>query len=136
MFEMFNVVLCPSLVKIEQCVWSRAGSELSLSEATSGRDSALGSASLVGEGSSFFQTEEEVAVSGGQRGMVVSRSLSLPDQLASLGATAKLAVVPAEATAQEGGAAGAFRGRLKATAAAEEDCDVRSISDSTPPIEL
>jgi hypothetical protein len=127
----------------EQCVWSRAGSELSLSEATSGRDSALGSASLVGEGSSFFPTEDEAtaAVSDGHQRGGVARSLSLPDQLASLGATAaKLAVVPAEAAQLDGGAAvaaGAFRGRLKATTNdEEEDCDVRSISDSTPHIQL
>jgi hypothetical protein len=46
-------------------VWSRAGSELTLSGTTSGRDSALGSASLLGEGSSTTAEEEDQLSSAG-----------------------------------------------------------------------
>ncbi len=46
-------------------VWSRAGSELTLSGTTSGRDSALGSASLLGEGSSTAAEEEDQLTSAG-----------------------------------------------------------------------
>ena len=108
---------------------------MSLSETTSGRDSALGSASLVGEGSSFFQTEDEGASGGSEPpGHVgVSRSVSLPDQLGSLGA-ARLALMPAEAATQDGGAGGGAYSERRSGGleTADEDCDVRSISDSTP----
>lgn len=137
---------------LEQCLWSRAGSELSLSEAaTSGRDSALGSASLAGEeeasSSSLYHPEDEVAgacggypipgaAGGGEQAgsrLGVSRSVSLPDHLVSL-ATLSIAAPAAQAAAPPAApSSGGFRGRLEA---ASEDSDVRSIADSTPPIQL
>jgi hypothetical protein len=56
-------------------MWSRAGSELTLSGTTSGRDSALGSASLLGEGSSTAAEEEDQPSSAGA-GTIISREKS------------------------------------------------------------
>ena len=52
----------------------------------SGRDSALGSASMVGEGSSVFDVDESKEEEEEGK-TVVSRSYSLPNQLANLGTT-------------------------------------------------
>jgi hypothetical protein len=57
-------------------VWSRAGSELTLSGTTSGRDSALGSASLLGEGSSCTTAEEEDQLSSAGAGTIIWREKS------------------------------------------------------------
>jgi hypothetical protein len=57
-------------------VWSRAGSELTLSGTTSGRDSALGSASLLGEGSSCTTAEEEDQLSSAGAGTIIWRETS------------------------------------------------------------
>jgi hypothetical protein len=54
-------------------VWSRAGSELTLSGTTSGRDSALGSASLLGEGSSCTTAEEEDQLTSAGAGTIISQ---------------------------------------------------------------
>lgn len=123
-------------------MWSRAGSELTLSGTTSGRDSALGSASLLGEGSGFFAPEDEeqlaaeaTAAGGAQPSRLgVSRSVSLPDQLSSFGAGGGLAIAVGAvgaALAQDGGAATRSEEDTRG-----EDCEVQSISESMLPLKL
>ncbi len=58
-------------------VWSRAGSELTLSGTTSGRDSALGSASLLGEGSSTAAEEEDQLSSAGAGTIILREKINL-----------------------------------------------------------
>ncbi len=60
----------------EMSVWSRAGSELTLSGTTSGRDSALGSASLLGEGSSTAAEEEDQQSSAGAGTIILRKKKS------------------------------------------------------------
>lgn len=143
-------------LEVSSSVWSsRAGSDLTLSGTTSGRDSALGSASLLGEGSSgFFPPDDddnddvlaanEGAAAGGgaqqQLGRLgVSRSVSLPDQLGRLGSGGARGLAIAVASAippQDGGAVGLAETLLESAAATVEDLEVQSIADSMLPMKL
>jgi len=77
---------------------SVAGSQLTLSE-TSGRDSALGSASMVGDSDDQTKPDEQLddsifnpAAEGEEGRSAVSRSASLPNQLAKLAINADLEI--------------------------------------------
>lgn len=118
---------------------STQGSQLTLSEA-SGRDSALGSASMVGEGSSVFDVDEsKEEVEEGKT--VVSRSYSLPNQLANLGTTldesqfennsCHAQVVEITATPGDGARLTASE-RDAVVLSAEDDAGIQSIADLTP----